>query len=191
MQPQSGRTVAYQISLSIGFPRKNTGVDCHFLFQGIFPIQGSNPHLLLCQAFLATEWLGKPEERITSIIFLYIISSPTPPTQFLSSCLLLFFIVIFWCTVLIPLSVLKLYIFSCFLNDCLMITINILIYKNLVQVSFTVYKNLASIWLHPFYIITYYIFIHCVLINIHLLIIIVLHICLLDLIEKRGVRDPK
>ena len=25
---------------------KNTGVDCHFLFQGIFPTQGSNPHLL-------------------------------------------------------------------------------------------------------------------------------------------------
>ena len=28
------------------FPGKNTGVGCHFLFQGIFPIQGSNPHLL-------------------------------------------------------------------------------------------------------------------------------------------------
>ena len=25
---------------------KNTGVDCHALLQGIFPIQGSNPHLL-------------------------------------------------------------------------------------------------------------------------------------------------
>ena len=25
---------------------KNTGVGCHFLFQGIFPTQGSNPHLL-------------------------------------------------------------------------------------------------------------------------------------------------
>ena len=31
------------------FPGKNTGVDCHFLFQGIFPIQGSNLHLLHCQ----------------------------------------------------------------------------------------------------------------------------------------------
>ena len=28
------------------FPGKNTGVSCHFLFQGIFPIQGLNPHLL-------------------------------------------------------------------------------------------------------------------------------------------------
>ena len=28
------------------FPGKNTGVDCHFLFQGIFPIQGSNLCLL-------------------------------------------------------------------------------------------------------------------------------------------------
>ena len=25
------------------FPGKNTGVGCHALFQGIFPIQGSNP----------------------------------------------------------------------------------------------------------------------------------------------------
>ena len=27
------------------FLGKNTGVDCHFLLQGIFPTQGSNPHL--------------------------------------------------------------------------------------------------------------------------------------------------
>ena len=28
------------------FPGKNTGVDCHFLLQGIFPTQESNPRLL-------------------------------------------------------------------------------------------------------------------------------------------------
>ena len=28
------------------FPGMNTRVGCHFLFQGIFPTQGSNPHLL-------------------------------------------------------------------------------------------------------------------------------------------------
>ena len=28
------------------YPGKNTGVVCHFLLQGIFPTQGSNPHLL-------------------------------------------------------------------------------------------------------------------------------------------------
>ena len=27
-------------------PGKNTGVGCHVLLQGIFPTQGSNPHLL-------------------------------------------------------------------------------------------------------------------------------------------------
>ena len=33
--------------LSLGdSPGKTTGVGCHFLFQGIFPTQGSNPHLL-------------------------------------------------------------------------------------------------------------------------------------------------
>ena len=32
-----------------GSPGKNTGVGCHFLLQGIFLTQGSNPHLcLLC-----------------------------------------------------------------------------------------------------------------------------------------------
>ena len=28
------------------FPGKNTGVGCHFLLQGIFPTEGSNPQLL-------------------------------------------------------------------------------------------------------------------------------------------------
>ena len=33
-------------------PGKNTGVDCHFLFQGIFPTQGLNLHLLHCRQIL-------------------------------------------------------------------------------------------------------------------------------------------
>ena len=32
------------------FPSKNARVSCHFLFQGVFPTQGSNPHLLHWQA---------------------------------------------------------------------------------------------------------------------------------------------
>ena len=45
-------TIAHQAPLSTGRkgvfpPGKNTGVDCHFLLQGIFPTQGWNP-LLLC-----------------------------------------------------------------------------------------------------------------------------------------------
>ena len=46
------------------FPGKNTGVGCHFLFQGIFLIQGSNLHLfrlLHGQArFFTVESPGKP-----------------------------------------------------------------------------------------------------------------------------------
>ena len=34
------------------FPGKNTGVGCHFLLQGIFPTQGSNPGLLHCRHIL-------------------------------------------------------------------------------------------------------------------------------------------
>ena len=39
-------TVASQAPLSMGFSSKNTGMDCHFLLQRIFPTQGLNPCLL-------------------------------------------------------------------------------------------------------------------------------------------------
>ena len=42
----SQQTVAHQASLSMWFSRKNTGVGCHALLQGIFLTQGSNPRLL-------------------------------------------------------------------------------------------------------------------------------------------------
>ena len=33
-------------------PSRNTGMVCHFLLQGIFPTQGSNPHLQHCRRIL-------------------------------------------------------------------------------------------------------------------------------------------
>ena len=43
------------------FPAKNTGMVCHFLLQGNFLTQGSNPHLLNWQAdSLPSEPPGKP-----------------------------------------------------------------------------------------------------------------------------------
>ena len=39
-------TVAHQAPLSMDSPGKNAGVGCHFLLQGFFPTQGSNPCLL-------------------------------------------------------------------------------------------------------------------------------------------------
>ena len=57
-------TVVLQDPLSRDLPGKNTGVDCHFLPQGIFPTQGLNPGLfclLHWQAgFFTTEPRGKP-----------------------------------------------------------------------------------------------------------------------------------
>ena len=44
-------TVAYQDS-PWDFPGKSTRVGCHFLLQGIFPTQGSNPGLLHCRQML-------------------------------------------------------------------------------------------------------------------------------------------
>ena len=43
-------TVAHQAPWN--FPGKNTGVDCHYLLQGIFPTQGSNHGLLHCRQIL-------------------------------------------------------------------------------------------------------------------------------------------
>ena len=47
------------------FPGKNTGLDCHFLLQGIFLTQGSNPHLLHWQVdSFTTELPGKPLSNV-------------------------------------------------------------------------------------------------------------------------------
>ena len=45
-------TVACQVSLSLGFPGKNTGVGCHAHLQGIFPTQGLDPDLPHCRQIL-------------------------------------------------------------------------------------------------------------------------------------------
>ena len=56
-------TVAHQVLCPRDSLGKNTGVGCHDLLQGIFPIQGSNPNLLqLLNAgrFFTAEPPGKP-----------------------------------------------------------------------------------------------------------------------------------
>ena len=45
-------TVARQAPLFMDSPGKNIGVGCHFLLQGIFLTQGSNPSLLHCRWIL-------------------------------------------------------------------------------------------------------------------------------------------
>ena len=50
------------------FPGKNTGMDCHFLLQGIFVIQGLNPYLLSLLHWQADSFplvpLGKPPKGL-------------------------------------------------------------------------------------------------------------------------------
>ena len=65
--PANASDVRDSGSIPSSFPVKNTGVDNHFLLQGIFPTQGSNPGLLHCRWFLAwqadslqTDSPGKP-----------------------------------------------------------------------------------------------------------------------------------
>ena len=55
-------TVAHQAPLSMRFSSENTGESCRFLLQGIFPTQGSNPHLPCWQMdfFLLLSHLGSP-----------------------------------------------------------------------------------------------------------------------------------
>ena len=50
------------------FPGKNTGVGCHFLLQGIFPIQGSNLGLPHCRQILyQLSHQGNPLRVLTSV----------------------------------------------------------------------------------------------------------------------------
>ena len=52
------------------FPGKDTGVSCHFILQGIFPTQGSNPHLLHGQAnSLQPSHQGSPSEILAIFYF--------------------------------------------------------------------------------------------------------------------------
>ena len=59
-------TAACQAPLYMGFFNRNSGVGCHFLLQGIFPTQRSNPCLLHWQADSATETPGKPKTPSTT-----------------------------------------------------------------------------------------------------------------------------
>ena len=45
-------TVAHQAPLSVGFSRQEYWSGLHFLLQGIFLTQGSNPHLLVVRQIL-------------------------------------------------------------------------------------------------------------------------------------------
>ena len=56
------RTVACHATLSMDFSRQETGVGCHFLPQGLFLTQGTNPRLpsALAGGFFTTEPRGKP-----------------------------------------------------------------------------------------------------------------------------------
>ena len=53
-------------------PGKNIGVGCHFLLQGIFPTQGSNPRLLACLALPADSLLIAPPGDFTQRILLHL-----------------------------------------------------------------------------------------------------------------------
>ena len=60
-------TVACQAPPSMGFPKEDTVVDCHFLLQGIFLTQGSNQCLLHYRQilyYIPYQSLGKLEEAM-------------------------------------------------------------------------------------------------------------------------------
>ena len=48
-------------------PSQNTGVDCHFCLQGIFPTQELNPGLLHCRQILyQLSYEGSPDSRVAN-----------------------------------------------------------------------------------------------------------------------------
>ena len=65
-------TVACQALCPWYFPGKNTAVGCHFLLQGIFQTQGSNPSLLQCRQILY--WLSNIQRYLLFVILLQFMS---------------------------------------------------------------------------------------------------------------------
>ena len=62
------RLLAYQGFVHWDSPGKNTGIGCHFLFQGIFLTQGSNLILLRCRQILYNlSHPGSPLLRSSSV----------------------------------------------------------------------------------------------------------------------------
>ena len=62
------QTVACQALCPWSFPGKNTSVGCHFLLQGIFLTQGSNPHFLCLLCLQADSLpLVPPEEKWSEV----------------------------------------------------------------------------------------------------------------------------
>ena len=58
-------TVAHQALLSMEFSKQEYWSGCHFLLQGIFPTQGSNPRLLHWQVdSLPLHHLGSPDYHL-------------------------------------------------------------------------------------------------------------------------------
>ena len=59
-------TVATRLLCPRDFPGNSTGVDCHFLLQGIFETQGSNPGLPHCrQTLYCLSHQGSPSGILT------------------------------------------------------------------------------------------------------------------------------
>ena len=63
------RTIVLQAHPSMGFPRQDTGVGCHFILQGIFLTQELNLGLLHCRQILYhLSHQGRPIKGICGII---------------------------------------------------------------------------------------------------------------------------
>ena len=65
------------------FTDKNTGVGCHFLLQGIFPTQESNPHLLCILYWQASSLpLGPPGMSLPKNISCSVVSNIWNPMDY-------------------------------------------------------------------------------------------------------------
>ena len=64
-------TAAHQAPLSMGFSKQEYWSGCHALLQGIFPTQGSNPHLLFLLHWQVNSLLLVPPGKPPASLYLY------------------------------------------------------------------------------------------------------------------------
>ena len=132
-------TVAHQAALSMGFSRQEYWSGLPSVFQGIFPTQESNRHLLSFPHWQAGSSLPAPPGKLICLSATSLITQPQSPFLFFFSFSHFFNFEWSYSSVLDPLLILSIFIHLIMLNRFLSLTA---VYKNVDDYQICAFSSL-------------------------------------------------
>ena len=134
-------TVAHQASLSMGFPRQEYWSGLPSVFQGIFPAQESNWHLLCFLHWQAGSLLLAPPAKPICLTTTSLITPPQSPFLFFCLSSHFFFFNVEWSypSVLDPLLIPSIFIYLTMQNSFLSLTV---VHKNVDKYQIFAFNSL-------------------------------------------------